>query len=273
MFWATDDDCKIVGTSTYNFWGVNVRVQFTRPKDQVHYDYYFQDHAAVGATKEPDYEILVSADLTHGINKPRIFVRRPGEEWHALAQDGATPLPPFRLPPLNSRLRTVHASAVHGSSKKGMRGTLVLHGASKVGKSTLLLGLLNLGWDFVTDDTLVVEQGNCILRYSRPVGVRERTLQHFPWLLKNCETGKTFTTPTGVTHAIHPTDLGFSLAPERTLWRWTVTLHRSQEFAVEQCGPYTLRISMDIELHRRQTLRAIADLIHQNNKGTSKTFS
>jgi len=243
--------------SDYCFWGVDTRVYFTRAKDQEHYDYYFQDHRTESAS--PMYEVRVEAITGKNMGDARILLREPEKAWFELNNDDGTPLPPFRLLPLATSVRTVHASAAYRAHGPGPHGTLVLHGPSTAGKSIILLELLREGWEFVTDDTLVVRDGHLVLRYCRPIGVRSQALRHLPWLQQHLGKARDFHTQTGVTHAIHPYDLGISPAPEETSWMWTVILRKSDTFAVHRCGESTVRMNLDVDRHLEQAVAAVTE--------------
>lgn len=261
-----DEGGEGVLVSDYCFWGVGTRVYFTRAKDREHYDYYFQDHRPGPALASPAYEVFVEAKAGDDVGRARVLLREPGKAWSELNDDNGTPLPPFQLPPLSTRVRTVHASAAHLAHGSGPHGTLVLHGPSTSGKSIILLELLREGWEFVTDDTLVIQDGRLILRYCRPIGVRSRTLRRLSWLRQHLDKARRFNTPTGVTHAVHPYDLGVPLAAEETPWIWTVLLHRSNTFAVHPRGENTLRIDLNVDRHLEKAVRSVTEWV----KGTSK---
>lgn len=247
-----------------NFWGTHVAMLVEHGADEKRLRYYFQDYL-VDDHHDVDWEVLLRS--TEGAfiggdsdQSSTVWVRRPGQAW-ALYDGGrhglrhATAIPPFSLPPLSGQVRTLHASAA--SPPWSPDHALVLHGQSTAGKSSLLLALLQRGWSFITDDTAVIDSDSMLLRYFRPIGIRERLFTANPWLANHVDHAPTFDTPTGVTHAVHPRDLGVPLAPERTTWQWTVQMTPGEDFHTDILGPQTMRLQFSVDNHLPQAVDAI----------------
>ncbi|QSZ49200.1 hypothetical protein AYX22_12845 [Arthrobacter sp. D5-1] len=125
----------------------------------------------------------------------------------------------------------------------------------------MLLGLLKEGWHFVSDDTVPVTAQHCFIPFTRPVGIRQATLQRTPWLAPFMSKAKKFDTPTGITAALHPRDFGAAISSAMPAWVWTVIVESSEDFDVEKLGPCTIKISFDVRTHLAQAQEAILVLV------------
>ncbi len=257
------DEAQVI---PFDFWGVAVDVHLRHPEDRDHVRYYFQDYLRPPGGARADISLALlptEGRFIGGATDVRkdIHVRTAGNSWqlyesYAGQPDRATPLPPFLLPPLNSLVRPVHASAV--ASPRDPSRAVLLHGPSKAGKSSVLLELTRLGWHFVCDDTALLHNERTIFSYTRPIGVRESTLRTHPWLQAHIAHAPSFTTPTGTTWAVHANLLPAKRSPAATAWAWTVTLRPSRTYRVTRLTENHWEIALD---SGRDIRRAAADIV------------
>ncbi|MDH6133715.1 hypothetical protein P3T37_003113 [Kitasatospora sp. MAA4] len=242
------------------FWGVAVDVLLQSEADEAHFGYYFQDYRRPADISRAEFEIALVSEHRSFVDSPpgalrRIHLKGDGNSWSRYDEyrdkpNRPTPLPPFALPPLNASVRTVHASAAAAPWSPGE--SVLLHGPSRAGKSVLLLELLRNGWSFVCDDTVPVEDERWLLSYSRPIGVRERTLDVHPRVRDHLAGAPGFGTPTGTTWAVHPALLPVRRAAERTAWAWTVTLAPSSDYRLTRLADRHWAVAFDPARHTRQ---------------------
>jgi hypothetical protein len=246
----------------FNFWGAATAVTVSNLEDEQHLLYYFQEYA-VEPQAQLDVQIRLagpeSESFTNGTGPKQIWVKSGGYDWihyetYTDRSTRPTPLPPFTFPPLSARVKTIHASAA--ATPDAPYRAVVFLGESTVGKSALLLTLLKRGWRFITDDTAVVTRSSTLLRYCRPIGVREETLQREPWLRAAVSISPQFQTFTGTTHAVNPRALHAPLAPDETPWDWTVQLHSAATFEVS-----TIKQTMSVQFDVAEHSDLVADAI------------
>lgn len=254
-----------LSSTRLNFWGVDVTLLLQSSYDISHISYYFQDYLVPVSDRVPLLSVALTSESHSFIGDragslKRVHVRNHNGPWEVYDEyrnspQRPTPFPPFALWPLNRSIRTVHASVATPPDVIGK--SILLHGPSRSGKSALLLELLHRGWGFVCDDTALIEARHTTLTYSRPIGIRERTLEIHPWLAAHISRTPSFRTPTGTTWAVHPNLLLSRRAPARTAWTWTARLAPSARYAFTRQSDSEWSIAMDPALHIH---RAAADL-------------
>jgi hypothetical protein len=198
------------GPLSFTFFGVAVELHVPTEQDSTylaaHFDYYRTDGA-----ERPDIRLWLEGDgdlpfvtaLMHEGHRKQVDVdtgtgRVVWESWSGRSQRG-TPLPPFALPPLSNRFTVRHASAV--SPEPGR--AVVVTGASRAGKTSLCLALVERGFAFLSDDTLLVTRESRVMPYLRPINVRDCTLRALPELRgKLAGTARAVWTPTGTTYMV-----------------------------------------------------------------------
>ncbi|MGW2893838.1 hypothetical protein ACWDAO_04140 [Streptomyces sp. NPDC001212] len=239
--------------------------------DAKHFSYYFQDYLVPSLDTSPQLSIAFESTsgefnrAKEGV-KRKLHIKQGADSWvlydeYESAPSLPTPFPPFALTPLKDKMRSFHASAatIPGSPDKA----LLLHGPSRSGKSTLLLELLKQGWSFICDDTALAGEEGELYSYSRPIGVRERTLRVHPWISQYLTSAPSFLTSTGTTWAVHPNSLPVLRGPSCTKWFGTVHLSFASEFSIRRLSEHSWSISMDPAKH---TARA-ADSLEQETLG------
>lgn len=257
------DETEVV---PFQFWGATVDVHLRHSEERDRVRYCFQDYLRPPGGAPSDLSIaLLSAEgrFIGGAADVRkdIHIQTAGNSWQLYESyvgkpTRATPLPPFLLPPLNSIVRPVHASAV--ASPQDPYRAVLLHGPSQVGKSSILLELIRLGWHFVCDDTALLHSARTVYSYTRPIGVREPTLKTHPWLRAHLAHAPRFTTPTGTSWAVHANLLSAKRSPAVTNWTWTVALRPSPTYHLTRLTKTRWEIALD---SRKDTRRAAADII------------
>lgn len=154
-----------------------------------------------------------------------------------------TPIPPFNSEVFKTKFQTIHGAAVE--TKKG--AGLVISGESMVGKTTLLLSLLEDGFRFITDDIVVIERkGNqqVLHPFSRPLGIRENTARLFKTHLPLSEGYESFETPFGRIFPLHINNTFFSKSNSPVVWKWTVLLEKASSRASIEIGSQTLKLCL-----------------------------
>ncbi len=213
-----------------DFWGARTKLRLDGAVDLAHFTYYFSDYVT-DPFSEPDVTVCLLATgdsyLASGPSDREVVIveHLTGRRQTLRGDDtvrAATPIPPFALAPLAGRIRTVHAAAV--THPNAQRKAVVIHGPSTSGKSTLMLSLLRRGWAFMSDDTLPIDARNHVLKFTRPIGLRERTAKLLGLGPEAFASATRFHTPTGVTRVVHPRDLRCRIGPDQAEWTWTVTL-------------------------------------------------
>lgn len=248
-----------------DFWGILVEVSLQTAEDLYYFGYYFQDFMVLGGAPPAVCVRLSTPDGTPFVSssgRKRVEVRDTGTAWRTCEDYDAaaprpTPLPPFDLPPLRDTVRTYHASAA--SHPTLPIKTLIIHGDTTAGKSVLLLALLARGWHFVADDTLVMDHAARILRFTTPIGVRERTQDILPWIGAMLpRSAARYATWTGCTTVVHPNELPFRKAPQMTHGTWGLFLVRGSVFGSAARGPNMRVITLDIQRDLEQAIDVIA---------------
>lgn len=255
----------------FDFWGTTVRVYVPHRSDITHLNYYFEDFVTL--VDAPDIEIYLCSNgqpFTAPGGMKSVRVRYRNHEWrehdsYSIESKNPTPLPPFSLRPLNESLVTLHASAATPPDRSDR--ALVIHGPSTSGKSTLLRRLSESRWRFVTDDTLVRRKSDGrLLRYCRPLGIRQAAYENDPQLRRATEGAIEFSTPTGVTRAASATALGFHLADRESQWTWTVVLEKAGQFTAKRLGPSTMLLGLDVDRHLDQAVSAVTSLVSEQTE-------
>lgn len=241
------------------FWGVLVSVSCESAATAEHLRYYFRDYA-VDAGVPADLDIIFTGPGLPFSSETQSYVRYAGETaWREIDEAEPTVLPPLGHPRLRQAFRTVHASAAvppHNHKK-----ALLLTGISTAGKSTLLLELLQRGWGFVADDTVLVSENHTLYPFTRPIGVRQATAARSQWLTTYLEKAPAFETPTGITRMVHAKDLG-AWVPKRDIpWGWTALVVPSDSFFTTQLGPSTIEMKLDISRHLKSAVEAITNFV------------
>lgn len=240
-------------TLSLNFWGVQCQIFSSHESDLKHYSYYFKEFLSSKVTHNR-IDLLFETEVPdisfiQGLMNPscekRMFYRYAGKDWikwEYFKKQSIRPtlLPPFPLVPLCHKLELFHAACM---VKNGYG--IAIAGSSYSGKSSMSLELSHRGWSCLTDDILVIDrQSGQALSFQRPIGIRERTILHLPWLRKKIEKngqfGKSYRLPTGVTHMILFSDLFGYEPPKRAYLKGIVFLKPSQIEA-----PILNRCSMD----------------------------
>jgi hypothetical protein len=249
----------------FDFWGVVLELFVPSPEDERHFFYYFQDYILPQGFAEPRWSVRLSTTclpFTGGKGQRKIEIKNSDGPWELYEEFSRStkrpmPIPPFTLPPLNQLTRNYHASAA--SHPHDPLSALVIRGPSKTGKSILLLELLRAGWYYISDDTLVTADGGAsLLRYTRPVGIREKAVELLPWINSSMLKRKiAFNTDTGKTTVVHPGEFYFRRAPLTTRAVWEVLLEFSEEFSVVPGAPGALTLRLDIDRHLGDALKAI----------------
>ena len=72
-------------------------------------------------------------------------------------------------------LRRSDAIAIHAAAVARAGRAIVLVGESGAGKTTLTLQLASAGWDYVTDDLVVVDARGRLMPFPKPLGIKEPT--------------------------------------------------------------------------------------------------
>lgn len=198
------------GPLYFSFFDVTVELYVPTEQDSIylaaHFDYYRKDGAA-----QPDIRLWLQREgdlpfvtaLMHQGHHKQVDVdtgtgRVVWESWSGRSQRG-TPLPPFALPPLRDRFTVRHASAV--SPEPGR--AVVITGASRAGKTSLCMALVERGSAFLSDDTLLVTREGRVMPYLRPVNIRDCTLRALPDLRgKLAGTARAIRTPVGTTYMV-----------------------------------------------------------------------
>lgn len=168
-----------------DFWGAKTTVSLHSQRDFDHLIYYFGDHSS-RPFPSPDVSVHLRTTgdsfLESKGDEREVYVveHRTEREWTLRGREtvtGPTPIPPFALYPLRDEVRAIHgAAAVHPADS---HRAVVLHGPSTAGKSTILLALLERSWAFMSDDIIPIHQKSQILRFCRPIGVREKAAEVF----------------------------------------------------------------------------------------------
>jgi hypothetical protein len=250
----------------FDFWGCITGLVVHHQLDDAHFSHYFADylhHNYEDGSPAVELVIELECDGSRGFVQSlrdravekRVWVtsdsqRRLYERFNDLPSPLATPLPPFVLEPLRSRFRLLHASAVAAS---GGGRCHVITGPSRGGKSTALLSLLTAGWRFMSDDVVPIDSSRHAHRYTRPMNIRERTLQAFPEIAQAVRlTSVVADTLTGTTFMARPTDLGFSLGPESAPIAGSLRLSLASRFEVVQTGENELSVRWNPQHHREE---------------------
>lgn len=246
------------------FWGVNVDVEVACRHDATHLAFYFEGHMRLAG--DPVIRVVLDTDppghgFVSGIGDPGIVKLVAVDHGTGLGvyerfTDRAqrpTPLPPFCLPPFVARFRIHHAACA--VTPDGQYAVLI-RGASGSGKSTVLLGLLERGWQFMADDIAVAEQ-RFVHRYHRPIGIRTATMRLFPHLARVREQALAFETATGTTVMARPHDLGYRIGPATARLEKTVTLGAAQHLNITKHSG-TLSVSFDPQRHLTEAIDTIA---------------
>lgn len=236
----------------FDFWGSTVATTASSPEDREHLAYYFSDYI-VSECAHPRLSVHLQSKrvpICRGVDPEQgVWIRldRTGP-WRKAALDGENPtasvLPPLSLSPLSARFQTIHGACASPPSCRD-RATII-HGSSGSGKSTLLLSLLREGWEFLSDDVVLVASDHRITPFTRPIGVREQTLERLPWLKELVPLGRRFTTASGETVAIHPKQIVPNQVPlvDRR-WQSTVVVQNCRSFSWTQMGPTTFKRGWD----------------------------
>ena len=250
-----------------NFWGVKTKIHLGLEADKWHFRYYFQsfetecfNDPAVDIWFMPNEECLPI--LQGGTFEVWLAAEGENATFHSFFPSqnlNPTFLPPFIFEPLRSNVKTYHASALCPPTRPDQ--ALVIYGDSKSGKSTLLLMLLKKNWWFVTDDTVVAGYDGRIFPYPRPIGIREKSPFYDEFVLLAGSSGIKFETDTGITLALHPSELTKRVTISPPKWKWTVVLNQSSNFAITRRSDTILLIDLQISLHRDRAEKAILDFL------------
>jgi hypothetical protein len=256
------DDARQSTWLSFDFWGTRIDARTHHPQDAAHLAYYFADHLCNAEPPAPVAIEFIGDDAAFVESAPhlRSVLRRrsPTSAWDPLDQGGPTPIPPFTEPPLSDRFKTIHASCA-ALPIDGERA-IVISGESTAGKSAVLLGLLERGWHFLSDDTCVVDADSMVWPYGRPIGIRQQTRKILSGIRIPAGVGVDFTTFTGLTTCIRAADLGFSVRNRPAKWAWTVHLVKSNSFTVERLAGNALRLQLDVSRHLKSAVACIEDL-------------
>jgi hypothetical protein len=246
------------------FWGVDVVVRVPSLADRDYLGHHFADHLAdrvdtgepirVWMTYTGPFDAFVDA-LRHdgGVKSLHVDLGAGPELWEewATSPSRPSPLPPFTLPPLAGRVRLLHASAA-ALPGDGSRA-VTIGGASLAGKTSVLLGLLERGWRFCSDDTTPVVDGR-IARYTRPLNVRAQSLGSFPLLADRIRAaGRCVLTRTGPTFMVRPRDLDLPRSDDFCTRVLSVRLEASADWHATQDGR-SLVVGHDVERDLSRTL-------------------
>lgn len=245
---------------TFEFWGTSVRVVTTSPRVASHLTYYFRDYHSPSKGGKTDYLLRITGDSL-SFEDPHEFTIFSNSEnaWKPVQPNTPTLIPPFKDKRLRKRFQLLHASAA--ASPNGANRGVVMTGPSTSGKSTLLIKLLERGWKFISDDTVLVENGNTLYPYTRPIGIRASSLKLFPHLTPKTISAPAFHTSTGLTHMVHASDLGAPTAANPASWEWTILLSTSHNLSVKPIGPQTLLINYSVHRHLDSVTDAVCDFI------------
>lgn len=70
-------------------------------------------------------------------------------------------------------LRRSDAIGIHAAAVARARRSIILVGESGAGKTTLTLHLASIGWDYVTDDLVVLDAQGQLMPFPKPLGIKE----------------------------------------------------------------------------------------------------
>lgn len=246
------------------FWGVNVDVKVDTVEDYDHLIFYFGSHTRTLGC--PRITVLLSTEPT-GLG----FVSSVGNtsvlkiveiddgdgpaEYETFTQRARrpTPLPPFFMLRSTHEIRTLHAACVSTPSGSG---AVLVKGASAVGKSTILLALLERGWGFMADDIAVLRENRASL-YHRPIGVRSTTAELFPQLSSVLSRSLSFETATGWTHMMSPIEAGYKIGPSVSPVIGSVTLLRATRFKASLHGSDEVHVEFDPQRHLHEAVEEL----------------
>ncbi|MBY8882033.1 hypothetical protein [Actinacidiphila acidipaludis] len=236
------------------------------PADTAHLRYYLSDHL-VPEESTPELSVRLEAadggSFTAALGTPatkRVWWRTPAEPWRLYEEWGMrarlpSPVPPFGLPPLRELVRIRHGAAL--AAPDGSGRALAITGASGAGKSVVLLHLMRRGWEFVSDDLLVMDRQDSrrLYCFGRPVGIRERSLPLLPWLdAALLADAPCLPTLWGRTWMVRAQRLGGCAPVDRSLrLAWRLHLTPGPRFTVRAEGP-TTHATWDPQLHLEELL-------------------
>lgn len=230
-----------------------------------HLRFYFADYEVARQLPCPAYSLVIRGDVTG--DRPVTYQcsgsDRRDAEWRDMEPSADTVLPP--LGALAQRgWAALHASALVPPAQNR---ALVIVGDSTAGKSTLALELLHRGWGFLSDDTTILDSARNIVPFTRPIGVRERTAQSFPWLADVLRKAPAFTTPTGITRMVRAA--AFADIAAAAPWYWTAILRRAGERDFRRQTPQTFELSGDLPAD----VVALADQPGAGDRGMTSSAS
>lgn len=211
-----------------DFWGCTTRVWVDHPDDAEYLQWFYRDHLCAAGVDGEAADVSVSLSTVGargffaaclGPDPKTVRVREGWGPWRVYERFGArstlpTPLPPFDLQPLRSRVSLHHGAAVVVDDGPGC---VVVTGASGSGKTSLTLTLAAQGARLLTDDLLVRRRSDgYVLPYGRPLTLRESVWAHLGDVCRLAgEHGLARRTPTGarVLH-VRPDQAGIVMARE-----------------------------------------------------------
>lgn len=257
-------------TLTARFFGVTARIAAPTARDIGHLAYYLRDHLAEPVRADVHIRLATEdgSSFIGAIGTPvakRTWWRTPGRPWtlyEEFRHQARRPslVPPFGIGPLRDSVRIRHGGAV--AAPAGYPGALAITGDSGAGKSVAVLHLLREGWQFISDDVLVLDRDEpSVHYYGRPIGVRERSLPLLPWISQEeLARAPRIRTLLGDTYMVRPERLGRCVAASTAaVLRWRLKLTRSGTFAFRRDGARA-EVSWDPHQHLPQLLEFCASL-------------
>ncbi len=173
-----------------DFWGAKVNIWVGTKEEADDWRVFYRYFVASSAAKS-DFDLFLDVDKADGGNflrsifgkdglPKKMILRGPGPSAQVLAQferwsTVATPLPPFRFPPLNNKLAVINAGSVQSAQGQG----ILFVAPPYQGKSTLVNAIVERGGSPLADNISVLDINTTkILPYLTPSGVREETIDH-----------------------------------------------------------------------------------------------
>jgi hypothetical protein len=116
--------CRVFYGVNFAFFGVRCRILVPTRDDAEHLAFYFRSHLTEPGAAA--FELLLSVSqpglgfipqLVDSSSLKEIFIRSPGNPWSLydrfrVRSACPSPIPPFSLPPLATRLQLLHAAAL-----------------------------------------------------------------------------------------------------------------------------------------------------------------
>lgn len=163
----------------FNVWGMKFCVQFFSEIDKAWIEYILRNYISCKEENTP-IKIIIPNNGEKGYMRNHLNnldvldiiiedIKGCRESWNNVS----TPIPPFLLKPYRGKYVLVHGCGVCANNGKK---TLII-GDSMTGKTFLSLRLIMENYKLITDDLIIFDyQNSNVLPYSKPIGLREKSL-------------------------------------------------------------------------------------------------